>query len=364
MKKITKILISVMALIFVSHALFAETASSGLTDSDVKNFIKNFDSIEQIVGDVDLYDLDSVSSTEKNRINKELNKLGITGNGLLKVNSILKSSSYILMFQALTSDPSMSAYGALIAEQLKEQYGINSKDLKVVEKNFDQIAQISQLFETPEEEDEYYIEGYGASGDYDYMETGYEPYSWEQIDNCIAPYKEIYEALSKPDNYDPGFIYETADSKHAKGYKLDKNYHWGDLNEVSYLSELYLNLDKPEENCSLLSLANNGEFQRLGKELYITLSFPDITEDDYNKNKYTYLSRGEIPNLEKEFELNIQKVELYRVSEKNYEGREYVLYTKEGPVIHLLEKYDKVKDIKNMYFSMTGVYGASECYFW
>jgi len=143
MKKIVCVLLSV----FIFFGLFAQSIpSTGLTDSDVKNFAKNLTKIQaeldkidvQISGDAGLSDLDSIIEAVE-----ILERFGVSGeNACEKINMIcfcyyvitidktmdeLDEESKALL-KSLGQDPA-ATYRALI----------NDKDCKIVEKNYDAV---------------------------------------------------------------------------------------------------------------------------------------------------------------------------------------------------------------------------------
>lgn len=134
--------------IFVNGSAFSEAASTKLTDSDVKNFCKNFETIE---ASLVKYQLNmgnfgaNLSKKQKTEVEAILNKNGISGpNAIGKVSMIGKCYMLHSMESVFLLNPGMAAYMKMtgidfFSESEKE---INSVDYAVVLRNISVLDEI------------------------------------------------------------------------------------------------------------------------------------------------------------------------------------------------------------------------------
>lgn len=144
MKKLFCVLFSV----FMCFGLFAQNAkSTGLTDSDVKNFAKNLPSIQAEFDKLDVQLAGDVGLSDKRAYGKAagiLNKFGISGD-----NCVEKMNMICLCFSVATLDKELADLDEESKAMLKSmgqdpaaQYRAltNASDFKVVEKNYRALA--------------------------------------------------------------------------------------------------------------------------------------------------------------------------------------------------------------------------------
>jgi len=135
--------------------LFAQNAkSTGLTDSDVKNFAKNLPKIKTELDKLNVQfegssGLSDVKTYEK--ANKILNSHGVSGdNSSEKINMICMCFGVATIDKTMEDlDPESKALLQSLGQDPAAQYRavINDKDFKIVEKNYDALAKAFEAIE-------------------------------------------------------------------------------------------------------------------------------------------------------------------------------------------------------------------------
>ena len=171
-----KKLLTFLVIATITLSAFAQAKSTGLSDSDVKMFCKNFNSIYlelEKIG-INLEDTNTFINNDANTksANKVLNKNGITGkNAYNKVEAIAYSYAIETYELNLEKDPK----AALLAKKLNiDPFAeirplVNEEDAKVVHNNYDAIDKI-------------------------YKEN-FDTISSEDVENNMADYASILQAL-------------------------------------------------------------------------------------------------------------------------------------------------------------------------
>jgi len=319
-----KKLFSFLILLAVTTSIFAQSGkSTGLTDNDVKNWAKNYFLIEESFDDAGIDEDNTASLSPKKKALAEaiLKKNGISGANCIEKFAMIQQCATILLSESELDEQSKALMKAMGLDPLAElKANINEKDYAVVEANSKLVLKTINKIEEDEKDD------------YDDMdENPYESYMAElagfsnnitkkavqpKIDEINAeaePIKALYNALQKSRG-DCGFIYKKVDAEGASEYKKVN----------SKVTKLLLGT--PEGEVDL-------------KKKTIELDFEWI-EASYDKDSDEYIKKTEV---EKELNFNIKSYEVYKAG--NYDEQEdirteYVLVTKEGPIIHLWNSVD------------------------
>ena len=156
-----KKLLTFLVVITMTLSAFAQAKSTGLSDSDVKMFCKNFSSIYtelEKIG-INLEDTSTFINNDANTksANKVLNKNGISGkNAYNKVEAIAYGYAVETYDLTLQKDPKT----ALLMKKLNVDPVaeirplINEKDAEVVHNNYDELDKVyKENFDTVTEED-------------------------------------------------------------------------------------------------------------------------------------------------------------------------------------------------------------------
>lgn len=228
MKKVLMLVVAAMA----SFALFAQNAkSTGLTDKDVKNFVKNYTAISTGLEKIGGYE-NKETGTIKEFAEAEilLEKNGITGpNRCEKVGMIGKSIALCIAEQEMggIDDASLAMMKKLGMDPLARiRNTVNEADYKIVKNHYKEIAKVIDAEEAaderePEPEPEF------NPADYLKMLQGGKPsssndYQKKQHDQHVKNVSAIkdYEKKFMAGKKDIGMISKKYDSKNASKYKL------------------------------------------------------------------------------------------------------------------------------------------------
>lgn len=384
LKKVTALLIAVSC----SLALFAEPASTGLTDSDVKNFAKNYVAIYEALDDYGFSSITNFSGKVSDLASAEaiLGKFGISGpNRVEKLSMIGKCLVVVAYDTEIEKDPA----GALMLKKLgmdpiaEQRAQTNSKDLKVVKANYSSLEKIykdsEQLDKKAKSKDKAKKEpkkkadknsftGMMTSaifGD-DLSEEDEEAAAMMEemfnkspanqfVDDALKEIKSSVDTLSangktiekyyenlKSAKGDCGLQYTSLDKKNASLYKSEElKITKGDKNFNIYNSELFK--DDPDNAIEKIS------FDLITKKGLAEFSFFNTDWDTLSKSKNLLTSGFDQTKYftKKTIKLTATKIELYSYKDTAKKGdsiptygREYVITTKEGVVIHALDTYD------------------------
>ena len=340
-----KIVIAGVFMAFVA-ALFAEPKSTGITDSDVKNWAKNLNPIVKELQALGAWSGDSINATAKQKTNVDavLNKYGISGSNCIDKFGMITTCA-IVVVAANDLDPEsaalLKAFGMDPLADLKKN--CNSKDYAVVEANSKAVVKAYNNLDTSSFD----------SGSADSSAAG-DDYS-DDVDDVVDFYtrlanssnvdianltsnlsmneaneegkyvKSMYEAISKASG-DSGLLYKASKqaskykkTSYKKGTKVKIDYYWDteDKNQSKY--ELIFDLDK-----------KTAEFNFDWK----------VAKVDYSD----FLNGYSVESTTKSLKYTITSVEYYYLTEdigRSYgEGMEYVIKTKEGLVLHAWKQYD------------------------
>ena len=144
--------ISIIAAVFICACVFAQNAkSTGLTDSDVQSFCKNYNKIYTELEKVGVVVTDTeslvLSASAQVTVNKVLNKYGVSGNNAYdKVVAIAYGYAVGKYDETLAADPQtaalMKTFGMDPMAQIRSM--VAESDQKVVDKN---MAALTKVFD-------------------------------------------------------------------------------------------------------------------------------------------------------------------------------------------------------------------------
>ena len=340
-----KLVIAGVLMIFAA-TLFAEPASTGVTDSDVKNWAKNLNSIVKELDSLGVWTGDSinVSAKQKASVDGVLNKYGISGSNCIEKFGMITSSAVVVVAANDLDPQSAALLQALGLDPMAElKKNINSKDYAVVEANSKAVVKAynnldTSSFDSGSAGSSTAIDDYSDDvNDVVDFYTRLANSSNEDIANLTSNLsmneaneegkyvKSMYEAISKASG-DSGLLYKSSKqaskykkTSYKKGTKVKIDYYWDteDKNQSKY--ELIFDLDK-----------KTAEFNFDWK----------VAKADYKDmiNGYT------VESTTKSLKYTITSVEYYYLTEdigrSHGEGMEYVIKTKEGLVLHAWVQYD------------------------
>ena len=309
MSKLLKRFLVVLMCFSLVASLFAEPKSTGITDSDVKNWAKNLNSITKELQALGVWTGDSINATAKQKASVDgvLNKYGISGSNCIEKFGMITGCAVVVISASELDAQSAALLKAMGMDPMAElKKNINSKDYAVVEANSKAVIKAYNNLDTSSFEDA----SAGAGDDYSYgdqdladlysrLGAAFAQQTAESEDKDpehAAAIKKLYEQISKAKG-DSGYIYKTKDTvseckktSYKKGTVLTKENGYGP-------DELNWSFDLDKKKAKL-----------------------DFTWD---KNKKT-------------INYTITSVEYY-YTKGDYKGgevKEYVVATKEGPVFH------------------------------
>ena len=345
MKNIFKKIVFASLFIALTASLFAEPASTGITDSDVKNWAKNLNPMVKELQALGVWTNDSINATAKQKANVDdvLHKYGISGSNCIDKFGMITSCA-VVVIAANDIDPEsaalLKAFGMDPLADLKKN--CNSKDYAVVEANSKAVVNAYNNLDTSSF-DSGSADSSAAMDDYsddvnDVVDfyTRLANSSNEDIANLTSNLsmneaneegkfvKSMYEYISKASG-DSGLLYKSSNqaskykkTSYKKGTKVKVGYCWDDEEKNQSKFVLIFDLDK-----------KTAEFNFDWK----------VAKVDYKDmiNGYT------VESTTKTLKYTITSVEYYYLTEdigRSYgEGNEYVIKTKEGLVLHAWNEF-------------------------
>ena len=345
MNKLSKRFVIFLMCFSFAACLFAEPASTGITDSDVKNWAKNLNPMVKELQALGVWTNDSINATAKQKANVDdvLHKYGISGSNCIDKFGMITSCA-VVVIAANDIDPEsaalLKAFGMDPLADLKKN--CNSKDYAVVEANSKAVVNAynnldTSSFDSGSADSSAAIDDYSDDVD-DVVDfyTRLANSSNEDIANLTSNLsmneaneegkyvKGMYEAISKASG-DSGLLYKASKqaskykkTSYKKGTKVKIDYYWDteDKNQSKY--ELIFDLDK-----------KTAEFNFDWK----------VAKVDYSD----LLNGYSVESTTKTLKYTITSVEYYYLTEdigRSYgEGMEYVIKTKEGLVLHAWKQY-------------------------
>jgi len=303
--------------------LYAQNAgSTGLTDSDVKNWARNYESIQKEFKKIglDADDAASISAKKKPQVDAILQKNGISGSNCIEKLAMIQQCAALLMAEEELDEQSkamMKSMGIDPLAQLKTN--VSAKDYVIVAANskavLERVGEIdatssSTSASDSEMENPYLANAMNISAGM--AKAAVQP-QIDEINEEAATVKTFYESLQKSRG-DCGFIYATEDAAGASKYAKKS------------ITASALELSNPDGKVDLKKKTIELKFS------WIEASF-DATSPEYIKKT----------PVEKVLKFGLKSVEVYKagIHEKQEDVRtEYVLTTKEGPIIHLWKSVD------------------------
>ena len=345
MNKLSKRFVIFLMCFSFAACLFAEPASTGITDSDVKNWAKNLNPMVKELQALGVWTNDSINATAKQKANVDdvLHKYGISGSNCIDKFGMITSCA-VVVIAANDIDPEsaalLKAFGMDPLADLKKN--CNSKDYAVVEANSKAVVNAYNNLDTSSF-DSGSADSSAAANDYsDDVDDVVDFYtrlansSNADIANLTSNLsmneaneegkyvKSMYEAISKASG-DSGLLYKSSKqaskykkTSYKKGTKVKIDYYWDteDKNQSKY--ELIFDLDK-----------KTAEFNFDWK----------VAKVDYSD----FLNGYSVESTTKTLKYTITSVEYYYLTEdigRSYgEGMEYVIKIKEGLVLHAWKQY-------------------------
>lgn len=366
MKNIFKRL-SVFAILisFVSF-LFAEPASTGITDSDVKNWAKNLNSIQKELDALGVMSNNSINATAKQKasVDKILQKYGISGGNCIEKFGMISACSAIVVSESQLDAESAALLKSFGMDPLAElKKNVNSKDYALVMANSKAVVKAVENVDlssatyadqsNDDSSDEESMEDYYAR-----LASAFESVAGQQDSSDISEIneegekiKKLYEQLSKAKG-DSGIIYKSKSNAskykktaYKKGTKItvesgDEDVS-ADNEKAGSATKWVFDLDKKKAELSFI-----------WSQASMDLRSPSGMKNTKSSKKINY---------------NITSVDYYYLEEdpgRSYGyAKEYVITTKEGPVFHFFIEWDD--GYYNAFRKEIGIKGLTDLdYFW
>lgn len=144
MKKIVALIVS----LFLAVSIFAQgVPSTGLTDKDVKNFIKNYPTFVKEAEKFDVDDSDLAALSAYGEIEMLLEKIGISGPNRAEKLSMI---GYCITVCAIDQEMDAETLAMMKALGLEDPAAsirslINEKDYEIVKKNYAALAKALEI---------------------------------------------------------------------------------------------------------------------------------------------------------------------------------------------------------------------------
>ncbi|MBP5601483.1 MAG: hypothetical protein J6X78_02030 [Treponema sp.] len=346
MTKLLKRFFVFLMCISLAASLFAEPASAGITDNDVKNWAKNLNSIASELNNLGVWSGDSINATanQKAKVDAVLNKYGISGSNCIEKFGTITGCAVVVVAASELDAQSAALLKAMGMDPMAElKKNINSKDYAVVEANAKAVVKAYQNLDTSSYDYADASASSGAGDDYSYGDQDLADFysrlgsaaenvasqssnlDMKEANEEGKYVKSMYENISKASG-DSGLLYKSSKqaskykkTSYKKGTKVKIDYYWDteDKNQSKYV--LIFDLDK-----------KTAEFNFDWKAAKV----------DYSD----FLNGYTVESTTKSLKYTITSVEYYYLTEdigRSYgEGMEYVIKTKEGLVLHAWCQFD------------------------
>ena len=345
MKKIALVLVSLI----VSGIVFAQNAkSTGLTESDVKNWSKNIKSIEKeldkigIDDDFDFSEVAKISAKKKAPVVAILNKNGISGENAIEKFAMINTCAALISAESELNDESIAMMKQFGIDPLKQlKVFINDKDLAVVRANSKSVSGAVKDYETEfdmknissgDDDDDDYENPYVTQAN-NFRNSMAQKYIDEINDEAFP--EEFYEDLVESKG-DSGFVYKSVDAKNASKYtkqKISKDVLCIE-NGIDFSEDVDLRFDNYNE------LGGKVDFKKNSVEFLCVWTKASLD------SKSAEGMKKELVRKSKKF--SIKSAELYAFvdGKSGSTSKEYVISTKEGLVLHL---WSRMSDDGNAY---------------
>lgn len=339
-----KKLITVMAAMLLTAVLFAQNAkSTGLTDSDVKNWTKNCVAIDNEFAKKGL-DREGNDMSAKDLAVAEsiLQKYGISGpKSVEKYAMILQSAAVVKAESELDAEAKamIKMLGIDPLAELKKNlnaadYKIVAANAKAVTKAVDSLQSNVALAATASSDNagEEYMQQIMNERDA-YVISLIQPQIDEE-NEVYEPVKRFYDAISKSKG-DCGLIYKTRESDRASEYAKGKN---------TAASQTYSLECEGDAQITV-----NVDFKK--NTIVFNILWKEITADP----KYDEFRKT--TDVKKTVKFSIKSVDFYTAGRESYTDvrSEYAITTKEGNVIHIWKYLSFDGNAYESYISFKGM---------
>ena len=322
MKTFFKKLVTVTVCLALAMSLFAEPASTGITDSDVKNYAKNINSIAKELNALGAWSNDSINATakQKNSVDAVLNKYGISGSNCIEKFSMITSCAVVLVAESELDAQSAALLQAMGMDPMAElKKNINSKDYNVVKANSAAVVKAYNNLDTSNFDS---VDPSSLSSDYSYG------------DEDLA---DLYSRLGN------AFAQVAAEEEGSRKKAVSNEY-------TDSIKKLYdqMKTAKGDSGVIYKSKKNGSKYKKteVPAGLSIALYYGEEgNEIDWTFNLATKKAKLDFTWVGKTQTINytITKVDYYHInmdSGLGGEGNEYIITTKEGLVFHLFDEWD------------------------
>ena len=374
MKSVFKKFILFTVCFSLAVALFAEPKSTGITDGDVKNYAKNFNTIQKELDKLGvLTDDNNIQATAKQKadIDKILQKNGISGaNCIEKFGMISACATVIVAESELDAESAalLKSFGMDPLAELKKY--TNSKDFAVVQANSKAVVNAIKNSDLASSYSDSSSSSDSGSDDFDYtfgdadladlysrlsvsaqdVASQTSDLSMNEINEQGKTVKKLYDQVSKAKG-DSGFIYKS--EKNASKYKKT-DYKKGTVISIGD--------NEADEDIDIGASYIQWKFDLDKKKAELKFVWKDAVADRSN-----YISGMKINSTDKTINYTITSVEYYFVkgaTDRSYgDSMEYVIKTKEGPVFHFWIAWDGDYNAFRRNIGINGVTGLED-YFW
>ena len=371
MKSVFKKIVLFTLCFSFAFVLFAEPKSTGITDSDVKNYAKNFDSIQKELDKLGvLTDDNNIQATAKQKadVDKILQKYGISGSNCIEKFGMISACAAVLVGESELDAESialMKSFGLDPMAELKKY--TNSKDFAVVQANSKAVVNAVKNADTSSYSGS--SSSYdSASDDYSYSDAELadlysrlgasaqdvasqtSDLSMNEINEQGKAVKKLYDQVSKAKG-DSGFIYKS--EVNASKYKKT-DYKKGTVISIGD--------NEADEDIDIGASYIQWKFDLDKKKAELKFVWKDAVADRSN-----YVSGMKINSTDKTINYTITSVEYYFVkgaTDRSYgDSMEYVIKTKECPVFHFWIAWDGDYNAFRKKIAINGVSGLED-YFW
>ena len=338
MKSIFKRFLTVCLMLAVTLSLFAEPASTGLTDSDVKNWAKNLNSIVKDLQNLGVWSGDSINASvsQKNKVDAVLNKYGISGSNCIDKFGMITTCAIVVVAASELDAQSAALLKAMGMDPMAElKKNCNSKDYAVVEANSKAVAKAYQNLDT-------------SSIDYDTASNAAADYAYGN-DDLADLYSRLGNAFAQVAAEDEGSRKKAGSNENTESIK-----------------KLYDQMKAAKGDSGIIykSKTNGSKYKKIEvpEGLSIVLYYGDEgNEIDWTFNLATKKAKLDFTWVGKTQTINytITKVDYYHInmdSGLGGEGNEYIISTKEGLVFHF---FDEWTFDGNQFAKTVGIKGVS-----
>lgn len=319
--------------LFLTLGLFAQNApSTGLTDKDVKNFIKNYPAFVKEVDRLDANQSDLSVLATYGEIELILEKVGLSGpNRADKLAMIGYSLAVCAIEQEMDAETlaMMKAFGMADPAASIRPY-VNEKDYKIVKNNYAALAKVLDIESDfnekdepePEEEMDYgallgaLTGGFGMSSKKEAKVNPKNKQASKTEYNKNVEFAKSVKGKLTSSKKDSGFLYKEYDKKRASQYKLVKTITEPSYSKFSDGYRIDINYNTEDYSGSVWFEADF--------DLRFGYWFSEFGDPDSG----TAISDSN--------SIASTKVEIYAVDKDNTDlEAEVVVYTKSAGVIHI-----------------------------